>query len=79
MQTLEVPVFGSLLRFLIIAGGGGLLYAVDMADPPSVFMLVALGMTAYGLVVAGGLRLISWRPAIQPASTLRYQSGTSLL
>lgn len=69
MQTLGVPVFGSLLRFLIIAGGGGLLYAVDMADPPSVFMLVALGMTAYGLVVAGGLRLISWRPAIQPAST----------
>jgi putative MATE family efflux protein len=67
MQTLGVPVFGSLLRFAIIAGGGLVLSAFGMANPESVFLLVAAGMTAYGVVVAGGLRLISWRPGLQPA------------
>lgn len=67
MQTLGVPVVGSLLRFTIIAGGGVTLYMLDLATPDAVFMLVAVGMTAYGLVVAGGLRLISWRPTRQPA------------
>lgn len=62
MQTLGVPVFGSLLRFLIIAGGGVLLSMLELAEPAAVFTLVAIGMTAYGVVVAGGLRLISWKP-----------------
>lgn len=67
MQTLGVPVFGSLLRFLIIAGGGMLLSSLDLAQPTTVFLLVAVGMTAYGVVVAGGLRLISWKPSARPA------------
>ncbi|WP_416899319.1 MAG: MATE family efflux transporter [Minwuia sp.] len=67
MQTLTVPVIGSLLRFAIIAGGGLTLSAFDLATPASVFSLVALGMAAYGIWVAAGLRFVSWRPGLQPA------------
>lgn len=67
MQTLGVPVFGSLLRFAIIAGGGTALSLAGSVEPATVFGLVAAGMTAYGVVVAAGLRLISWRPQPQPA------------
>ncbi len=67
MQTLGVPVFGSLLRLLVIAGGGALLWSIDAATPQNLFIAVAAGMCAYGVVVALGLRFISWRPVLQPA------------
>jgi Na+-driven multidrug efflux pump len=62
MQTMGVPVIGSLSRFAIIAGGGGALLAAGRAEPVAVFICVALGMAAYGVIVAAGLRWVSWRP-----------------
>ncbi|WP_164516303.1 MATE family efflux transporter [Minwuia thermotolerans] len=62
MQTMGVPVIASLSRFAIIAGGGGALLAAGRAEPDAVFICVALGMAAYGVIVAAGLRWVSWRP-----------------
>lgn len=62
MQTLGVPVVGSVVRFVIIAGGGAVLVATDAADPSSIFWLVAAGMAIYGLFIAVGLRMTAWKP-----------------
>lgn len=61
MQTLGVPVAGAVVRFVIIAAGGAVLYLFDMATPGPVFTLVAAGMTVYGLFIALGLRLWVWK------------------
>lgn len=62
METVGTPVLGSLLRFAVIAGGGIALAIAGQASPERIFTCVALGMSAYGVVVAGGLRWRAWRP-----------------
>jgi putative MATE family efflux protein len=56
------PVLGALLRLVIIAGGGLAMFAMDRASPEILFTLVAVGMTAYGLLTAGAIWLGAWGP-----------------
>jgi len=62
LQSLGAPVLGSLIRLIIIAGGGIALFRSGNTDPDNIFMLVAAAMVIYGVVVALGLRLFAWRP-----------------
>lgn len=63
MQTLGIPVIGSVVRFAIISGGGAGLVVWDMATPGPIFWLVAFGMAVYGIFIASGLRSTAWKPS----------------
>ena len=60
------PVIGALLRLSIIAGGGLVAYAFGIASPELLFGLVAVGMTAYGLLTALAIGLGAWGPKELP-------------
>jgi Na+-driven multidrug efflux pump len=55
------PVIGTLLRLLLVLGGGIALVAADAATPQAVFAVVAGAMAFYGVFVAASLRLGPWR------------------
>lgn len=55
------PVIGTLLRLLIVLGGGMALVATDTATPEAVFAVVAAAMAVYGLFIVAALRLGPWR------------------
>lgn len=55
------PVVGTLLRLLIILGGGLALTATGAATPEAVFAVVAGAMAFYGLFIVTALRLGPWR------------------
>ncbi|MEQ8586393.1 MAG: MATE family efflux transporter [Thalassobaculaceae bacterium] len=55
------PVVGTLLRLLIVLGGGLALLATDAATPSAVFSVVAGAMAFYGLFIVAALRLGPWR------------------
>jgi len=68
MQTLTIPVIGTLLRLSAIGGGGLLFWWLELTEPRFMFYAVATGMFAYGTFVALGLRFISWRRVSPPVA-----------
>ena len=52
---------GTILRLLILVGGGATLLALDMLTERTLFAVVAIAMTFYGLFIAGALKLGPWR------------------
>ncbi len=61
LDTLVFPVLGTILRLLILVGGGATLLALDMLTERTLFAVVAIAMTFYGLFIAGALKLGPWR------------------
>lgn len=60
LNTLLLPVLGTLLRLTLVASGGWLLFTMDYATPTTVFALAALAMVAYGVFIAASLRFVAW-------------------
>ena len=55
------PVAGSLARFGIAVGGGAWLAGAGGMGLDGQFLAVALGIAAYGVVTAAGVRRRVWR------------------
>lgn len=61
LDTLVFPVLGTILRLLLLIGGGAALLALDALTEETMFAVVAGAMTFYGLFIAGALKLGPWR------------------
>jgi Na+-driven multidrug efflux pump len=55
------PALGNAARFAIILVGGLIMYATSQVTVESLFVLVAVGMVAYGGIIAGLVKLGAWR------------------
>ena len=60
-QCLQAPVIAGLARLLIATAGGGWLAHHTGLGTDGHFLGVALGLTAYGLITASGVRPGVWR------------------
>lgn len=55
------PVLATIVRIVLAAGGAAVLVMVFDAGPRGVFVAAAVGMTAYGVMIATSLKLGAWR------------------
>lgn len=60
-QRMRAPVFAGCARLLIATVGGWCLATWTPLGTEGHFLGVALGITAYGLITASGVRLAVWR------------------
>ena len=60
-QRMQAPVIAGLARLLIATVGGGWLASHTGLGTDGHFLGVALGLTAYGLITASGVRPGVWR------------------
>jgi len=58
---MATPVVAGVLRLLIATAGGHALAQGAGLGPTGNFIAVALGITAYGVVMASGVRAAAWR------------------
>jgi Na+-driven multidrug efflux pump len=69
LDTLFWPVFGTVVRLAVIVAGGAALFAGETTpEPASLFWLVAVAMTTYGLFNAVALAVGPWRRPRPPVS-----------
>ncbi len=64
-RRMTAPVLAGLARFLIATVGGGLLAQTPWLGTDGHFLGVALGITAYGVITAAGVRPGVW-PGVRP-------------
>ncbi|MFA7503677.1 MAG: MATE family efflux transporter [Burkholderiaceae bacterium] len=78
LDSLAVPVAGTLLRVAIMAIGAILIGSMADPSPRAAFATMAVAMVVYGITIAGGLALGPWRrrqpPAAAPDATPGRQS-----
>lgn len=61
VDSLAVPVAGTLLRVAIMAIGAIVIGSTAEPTPLAAFAVMAVAMVAYGITIAGGLALGPWR------------------
>jgi putative MATE family efflux protein len=61
VDSLAVPVAGTLLRVAIMAIGAAVVGAAAEPSPRAAFGVMAFAMVAYGVTISGGLALGPWR------------------
>lgn len=61
VDSLAVPVAGTLLRVAIMAVGAFVVASAAEPSPRTAFAVMAAAMLAYGITIAGGLALGPWR------------------
>ncbi len=54
------PLAGSVARLVIVALGGWVCVHVPQASASGFFIVVAISLAAYGLIIAGAIKLGSW-------------------
>ena len=54
------PLAGSVARLVIVAVGGWVCVHVLQAPASGFFVVVAISLAVYGLIIAGAIRLGSW-------------------
>ena len=62
-KRMQAPVLAGLTRLTLATLGGGLLAQYSGLGTDGHFLGVALGITAYGLITASGVRPGVWRAA----------------
>lgn len=66
-RRMQAPLLAGLARLTIATVGGGWLAQTSLLGTDGHFLGVALGLTAYGLITASGVRPAVWRPSAAAA------------